>query len=838
LSRKPRPGVVASGNGNLQQPDRDEERLMSATWNVAQVAVLGAGTMGSRIAAHLANCGIPSCLLDIVPTQLTPQEQKKNRALSSTPVRNRIAQQGLEAALESRPPAFFTEEAARLITVGNFEDHLGWVAAADWIIEAVAENMEIKRSLWHQVAEVRKPGTVASTNTSGLSVARIAEGLPEEFRRHWLGTHFCNPPRYLHLLEVIPGPDTLPDVVERITHFADVRLGKGIIVARDTPNFIANRIGVFSTCLALSLVEQEGLTVEEADLLFHAAISWPRSALFGTLDLVGLDIFANAARTVYDNAPRDERREQLEIPAFVQTMLERGLLGNKSGSGFYRRPAKGGVASPSVDLAPDNILDLQTLEYRPRKQVGFTSLDAVRNADGREEKLRAVLQANDRAGNFLWKFLSQTFLYAVRRIPEIADSLVDIDRAMRWGYGWELGPFELWDAIGMAESVRRMERESVAIPDSIERMLRAGHRRFYEVRDGSLRSFDFDRGSHSPVRFPPGVLLLQRGPQTPPVIRGNPGSSLRDLGDGVGCVEFHSRMNVLGTDAFDIMDGSLTAPSDPFDALVIGNQGAHFSAGADLQHLLFLIQGGKWDTIDRLVSRFQQINLAIQYSLKPVVVAAFGQTLGGGCEIALAAPRVQAAAETYMGLVETGVGLVPAGGGVKNMLARLSDSLPPGADLLAATRELFRTIGTARVSSCADQARRLGFLRQADGITMNPDRLLADAKEAALELMRLGYRPSHPMPGNRIRVLGEAGLAEFRIALHLARQGGFITEYDAVVGGKLAQAICGGKLTGPATVSEQYLLDLEREAFLSLCGDLRTQARIAHTLKTGKPLRN
>ncbi|MBI4479343.1 MAG: enoyl-CoA hydratase/isomerase family protein [Acidobacteria bacterium] len=804
---------------------------LSANWKVGKAAVLGAGAMGSRIAAHLANCGIPTCLLDLSPTQLTLEEERKKLDLKSPQVRNRIARQGLEAALKSRPAAFFTEENSGLITVGNFEDHLSWVSDADWIIEAVAEDLEIKRILWQRVAPLRKPGSVASTNSSGLSIAEIAAGLPEEFRRHWLGTHFFNPPRYLHLLELIPGPDTLAEVLEAVTRFADLRLGKGVVVAKDTPNFIANRTGVFCTSLALRLAQQEGLTVEETDRQLNAVAGWPRSALFGTLDLVGLDIFAAAARTVYDRAPHDERRELFLLPEIITRMMARGLLGNKSGSGFYKRPPKSSGGEPLV-------LDLETFEYRPAKQGAFASLESASHAADTAMRWQLVLQSDDRASRFLWKFLSQTFLYAARRIPEIAQSVVDIDRAMRWGYGWELGPFELWDAVGVEETARRMESDGNAIPENVAAMLHSGHRHFYDSPTGSLRYFDFSRAAYSLASFSPGVLLLRGGPQTPPVLRRNEGASLRDLGDGVLGVEFHSKMNVLGMDAVEMAEAGLAEGASNFDALVIGNQGAHFSAGANLLHLLTLIRAGNWDELDRLVRRFQQMHQSIKYSSMPVVVSPFGQTLGGGCEISLAAPRVQAAAETYIGLVETGVGLVPAGGGIKEMLVRLSDSHPRSEELAPATRELFRTISLARVSSCAEDARQLGFLRDTDGITINPDRLLMDAKQTALELIRHAYRPAHPVPRHDIRVLGEGGLAVFRIGVHVARQGQFITEYDAVVLGKLAHVVCGGKLTGPATVSEQYLLDLGREAFLSLCGEAKTQERIQHTLATGKPLRN
>ncbi|MBI2820123.1 MAG: enoyl-CoA hydratase/isomerase family protein [Acidobacteria bacterium] len=799
-------------------------------WNVGKVAVLGAGTMGARIAAHFANCGIPAFLLDLVPSQLSPEEERKKLNLQSPAVRNRIARQGLEAALRGKPAAFFTAERQALIQTGNFEDHLSWISDADWIIEAVAENPEIKRTLWQRVVPLRKPGAVVSTNSSGLSIAGISAGFPEDFRRHWLGTHFFNPPRYLHLLEIIPGPDTLPEILESVSQFADLRLGKGVVVAKDSPNFIANRIGVFCTALALRLAQPAGFSVEETDRLLNVVVGWPRSALFGTLDLVGLDIFAAALRTVYDNAPHDECREQFRLPEIIEKMISRGLLGNKSGCGFYKRPKDAG--------GDTLVLDLESFEYRAPKKTPLAALESVREIPDTGKRLRTVLESEDSAGRFLWKFLSQTFLYAAHRIPEITHNVVDIDRAMRWGYGWELGPFELWDVAGVQESARRMEAENVAVPESVSTMLKSGHQHFYDAAGGSLRYFDLAQFAYAPAQFPSGILLLRGGPKTPSLLQQNEGASLRDLGDGVLCVEFHSKMNALGVDAVEMVHAGLAALERDFDALVIGNQGTHFSAGANLLELLSVLQAGDWDRLDKMVRRFQQMNQAIKYSPKPVVVAPFNQTLGGGCEITLAAPRVQAAAETYMGLVETTVGLVPAGGGAKEMLVRLSDSHASSEELLAATREVFRAISMARISGCAEEARQLGYLRSTDSITVNPDRLLADAKQAVLELVRQGYRPFHPVLRNDIQVLGEAGLAVYLVGLHIARLGGGITEYDAVVAGKLAHVLCGGRLTGPTTVSEQYLLDLEREAFLSLCGEARTQARIQHTLETGKPLRN
>ena len=706
------------------------------------------------------------------------------------------------------------------------------ISEADWIIEAVTENLEIKRSLLERVATFRKPGSVVSSNTSGLPVGRIAAGLPEEFRRHWLGTHFFNPPRYLHLLEVIPGPDTLPEVLAAVSSFADHRLGKGVVRAKDTPNFIANRIGVFSTCNIFRIMQEEGLTVEEVDRLTGAILGWPKSATFGTIDLVGLDILVAVTRNLFENTPNDECREMFRLPTFVETMLARGLPGSKTGAGFYQRLKK---SSGSGEILT---LDLETLEYRPPKKVQFPSLDAARNIEDLGQRIRMLLQSDDRAGRFLWKAMSATFLYAARRIPEIADRIVEIDRAMKWGFGWELGSFEMWDAVGVEESLRRMETDGFEAPENVRGMLLAGHKSFYLDSKQGTKYFDFRSCDYQLVEQAPGVLLLHGGSNATRIVRKNADASLIDLGDGVACVEFHSKMNAIGPEIINLVKASLHELSKSFDALVIANQGANFSAGANILLLLMEIRDENWDEVDAMVRSFQEMTLAIKYSAKPVVAAPFKLALGGGAEVVLAAPRVQAGAELYIGLVEAGVGLVPAGGGAKDMLLRAVDPLPPGAELLPAVSEVFQTIAYAKVSTSAEDARKLRFLRPGDGITMNPDRLAADAKQAALEIVREGYRPAYAGPRTDIRVPGEAGLAELKLGIYLARRGEFISEYEAAVAGRIAHVLCGGELTGPAVVSEQYLLDLEREAFLSLCGEAKTQARIQHMLQTGKPLRN
>ncbi len=800
-------------------------------WTVQRAAVLGAGTMGARIAAHLANCGVSAFLFDVVPAELTPDEKKKGLGLDEPAVRNHMAQAGLDAARQGSPAAFFLPEFSGRVTVGNFEDHLFWVGQADWIIEAVAEDLAIKRSLLARVAPLSRAGAVISTNTSGLSITRLAADLPEEFRRRFLGTHFFNPPRYLHLLEIIPGPDTLPEVADAVSEFADVRLGKGVVRAKDTPNFIANRVGVHSVCQIFRVMEEENLSVAEVDELTGPLIGWPKSATFGTLDLVGLDVFHHAMRTLLGNAPAEEPRDVLRLPEFAERMLTRGLLGAKTGSGFYKRSKQpsGGTEIQTIDPA--------TLEYGPRKKGTFAALELAGKIADTSARVRTLLQSEDAAGRFLRKVLCRTFAYAAERIPEIADRVLDVDRAMKWGYGWELGPFELWDAAGVPEFVEMIEKEELAVPENVTRMLASGALQFYST-NGTTRYFDFHEAAYRAVDQPSGAILLRGGANAPPVIRESADACLRDLGDGVACVEFRSKLNTIGPGVIAMLHTGLQELSRNFDALVIGNQGESFSAGANLAMLLQEIQEKNWGQIDQIIRQFQQLNVAIKYSAKPVVVAPFRMTLGGGCEIALAAPRAQAAAETYVGLVETGAGLVPAGGGAKEMLLRATDALPAGGDALGRVREVFKTISFATVSGSAEEARRLGFLRASDGITMNPDRLLGDAKQAALEMVRSGYRPSQAGPRSDVRVLGEGGIAELKIGVHQARRGGFITEHDALVAGKLAHVLCGGKLAGAAVVSEQYLLDLEREAFLSLCGEEKTQARIEHLLGTGKPLRN
>jgi 3-hydroxyacyl-CoA dehydrogenase len=763
--------------------------------------------MGARIAAHFANAGFPVDLLDIV--------------LPDRPKRNAATLAGIESAAKQRPVAFFTDSAKALIAPGNFEDDLGRVGRCEWIVEAVAENLEIKRSLWRRVAAVRAPGSIVSTNTSGIPLARISDGFDSDFRQHFLGTHFFNPPRYLHLAEVIAGAETRPEVLDWVAAFCDLHLGKGVVPCKDTPNFIGNRIGCFFGAKVALLTEVGDYSVEEVDALTGPLIGLPKSASFRLIDIIGVDVWVHVLRNLYEAAPLDPARELYRVPEIMQRMVERGWLGEKRGQGFYQRVGKG--ADKEIWA-----LDRKTLEYRLAQKVKFPAVEAVRGIEDLGQRLRALVAGDDPAGQFLWKLFRGFVIYAARMVPEISDRIVEIDRAMRWGYGFTLGPFELWDALGVPETVERMRREDCAIPENVERMLASGARSFYEAADcegePGTRYFDLNAGAYAELEKRPGVIVLGEIKRARGVVKSNPGASLVDLGDGVLCLEFHSKMNALGEDMVQMVAGALDEVNGGFQALVVANDGENFSVGANLMTVLLASQEGEWDALDTAIRRFQAACMAMKYASRPVVAAAFGMTLGGGCEVALHAARVQASAETYMGLVETGVGLIPAGGGCKEMLLRQGNA-----------KRAFDLIGSGKVSESAAHARELGFLRPGDGLSMNRERLTADAKAAALAMVA-GWSPG--MPRQDIAVQGEAGYATLKMSTKLAAEGGHITEYDCVVGEKLAYVLSGGRLTGTQHVSEQYLLDLEREAFLSLCGNAQTRERMQYMLKHGKALRN
>ena len=827
---------------------------------INSVAVLGAGTMGARIAAHLANAGVHCWLLDIAPSEPTPDERSRNLAITDPRVRNRIVRAGLEAAQKARPAAFFTPATSNRITIGNFEDNLAWCAQADWIIEAVAENLAIKRGLLQKVAAHRRPGTIVTTNTSGLPIHQIAEGFDDDFQRHWAGTHFFNPPRYMKLVELIPGPATSSEILDALADFCDRRLGKGVVRAKDTPNFIANRIGTFSMLTSLSLMARFGMSIEEVDACTGPAIGWPKSATFRTADIVGLDVLTSVVRNIYENTPQDESRELYRVPPLIEEMTRRGWLGEKSGRGFYQRVRKGPDKGGDAEILA---LDPGTMEYRPRQKARFASLEMARTIEDSRSRLQSILapviagqpgsptgaglagvgaeQPGDKAQQFLWALISETSLYAARRVPEIADSIADIDRAMRWGFGWELGPFEICDALGIEALTRRWTADGLELPPLFTRLLASGRKSLYESSAGEISAFDPAANNHRKVPEPPGLIILKSLKERSKEVARNSGASLIDLGDGVLCCEFHSKMNAIGDDITAMMQTGLKRLNTDFDALVIANQAPNFSVGANLMLLLVAAQEQEWDDLHDAVRRFQNANMALKHAAKPVVIAPQGMALGGGCEICLHGARIQAAAESYMGLVETGVGLIPAGGGSKEMIIRANEHAAGGEslDLFHAFKPVFETLAMAKVSASAEDARNLGLLRPADFISMNGDRLVADAKAAALALVEEDYRPALASPTEpSIRVLGEELIAGAKLAIHMMLRGEYISEYDAHVARKLANVLAGGPLTESQLVSEQYLLDLERETFVSLCGERKTQERVAHTLKTGKPLRN
>ena len=791
---------------------------------IHKVAVLGAGTMGARIAAHLANASIPCVLLDVLPGGAGPDDPK---------ARNRIAQSGLDAALKSRPPAFFVPEAARLITVGNFEDHLERVRECDWIIEAVTENREIKRSLYQKALQFLKPGTLISSNTSGISIQDLAGGMPDDFRRHFLGTHFFNPPRYMKLLELIPTSETLPEVLETLSNFGDRVLGKGIVLAHDTPNFIANRIGTFFTMAVLHRMAEDGYSIEEIDLLTGPVMGLPKSATFRTLDIVGLDVMVHVVKNLAEALPDDERRDLFALPDFAQQMHSRKLLGDKTGQGFYKKIK--GTSDGSSEILT---VDLDTFEYRERQKPRFPSIDMARNLEDVGKRVAALVDSPDRVGEFYRKVLGDTFHYAATRIPEISGNITSVDNAMKWGFNWELGPFELWDAVGVEKIAAQWRKENRSVPPLVESLLGSGGKTFYASSEGTKRVFDLAAKQYEPVDIPPGILLLSSLKDRKKEIKRNAGASLVDLGDGVVCLEFHSKMNTIGPDTVEMVHFALKALNDQFDALVIGNQAPNFCVGANLMLVLMTLQEDEWDEIHRMVRAFQNANMALKYAPKPVVAAPFGLTLGGGVEMALHSTRVRAAAETYMGLVETGVGLLPAGGGTKEMLVRALDAVPGGeqADPFTYVKEVFLNIGMAKVSGSAAEARRLGYLTERDSISMNRDRQIADAKQMALDLVKLGYRAG--VPRQDIRALGQGAFSTMKLGLHLMRRAERLSDHDVVVGTQIARVLSGGEFTSPQMVSEQYLLDLEREAFVSLCGQKKTKERIQFMLKKGKPLRN
>ncbi len=793
---------------------------------IKKAAVIGAGTMGAGIAAHLANAGVPCLLLDILPADLPRGQGDDPRA------RSRLAIDAMRRMGTGHPSGFMTPADEVLVTAGNIEDDLERIADCDWVIEAVTENLEIKRNLYEKIARHRRPHCIVSSNTSGLALSLLTEGFDESFRRHFLITHFFNPPRFMHLLEIVPGKDTLPGLVALVERFCDLRLGKGVVRAKDTANFIGNRIGVYVMGIGAQLMVEEGLSIEEVDAITGPAMGRPRTASFQLQDLVGVDISVVVMENSKRLLPDDESLARFEVPGVLRRMVEEGRLGRKSGAGFYKKVGKNIL-----------VLDVDTFDYRVPAEVSFASLQAAKAAGSAGERIRTLINGDDKAARYAWRLLSETLLYTARRIPEIADDIVSVDRALRWGFNWELGPFETWDAIGVEESVERMKADGQQIPPLVERLLESGHDSFYgliEDPGGVRRSyFDLSTASFRVVPSLPGVLDLDAVRERCSALWSTDDASIWDLGDGVLGVELHSKMNAISRETLETISESIDiAEGGDYAGVVLTGRGPNFSVGANLKLVGAAVEAGKWDEVEAMIRLFHRTALRMRYAHRPVVTATHGMALGGGCELALAAGRVQAAAESSIGLVELGVGVIPAGGGTRELACRAHERAPGDlpTSVFQFLRESFDTVANAKTSTSAEHARALGFLRDVDAISMNADRTLNDAKARVLSLAERGYRP--PRPRHAVRVAGRPGWAEFKVLLRQYQAGGFISDYDVHLGDRFAYALCGGDIDQENTVSEEYLLDLERQVFMSLLGEEKTQARIAHMLKTGKPLRN
>jgi 3-hydroxyacyl-CoA dehydrogenase len=807
--------------------EREAATMKTGRLLLRKAAVLGAGTMGSRIAAHLANAGVSVLLLDLPGAE---------------GARNSVADKAVDALKKSKPAAFYTPAAAARIRTGNFEDDLAQLAECDWVIEAVTEDLGIKQQLLARVAPHLQPHAFLTTNTSGIPVGSIASVLPEELRRRWFGTHFFNPPRYMRLVEVIPGPDTNPAAMASLSAFLDQNLGKEVVRARDTPNFIANRIGTFFILETLRVMEEEALTVEEVDALTGTAIGLPRTGTFRLADMVGLDILSHVARN-FAKAKQDAGG-QAALPPFLETMLERKWLGDKTGGGFYKKER--GADGKDARL----VLDLKTLEYQPSSKPKLPALDMAKSVDSLPERLRMLLTADqkkDKAARFHWKLLTRLWNYSADCLPEIADSAASIDAAMRAGYNWQLGPFEMWDAVGVAATVTRMQAAAERVSPVVETMLGSGAASWYG--DNGASSYDSATQRYQPVARPAGIARIASFRASNGVVRGNPGASLIDLGDGVASIELHSKKSAIGDDIIRLITKTLEPTSDAvrdFRAFVISSDGDNFSVGANLMQLLLAAQEGEWEDVDLTIRAFQRMTQSIKFCPRPVVVAPYALCLGGGTEISLHGARRQAHAELYMGLVETGVGLIPGGGGTKEFALKATDEavrafgdatrVTISTELVDTMKQAFETIALAKVSTSAAEAKSLNLLTADDGITVNRERLLLDAKAAAEALADAGYLP--PALRMEIPAAGESVLATLKLGAYMMQQSGYASDHDVKVAGHVAHILCGGRVAPGTRVTEQYYLDLEREAFLSLCGERKTQERIAYTLNSGKPLRN
>ncbi|HPC03732.1 MAG TPA: 3-hydroxyacyl-CoA dehydrogenase/enoyl-CoA hydratase family protein [Syntrophales bacterium] len=803
-------------------------------FEIRKAAVLGAGVMGASIAAHLANAGIPCYLLDIVPFELTEEDRKKGLTEKSPQWRNRFAVNGLENVRKSKPASFYAPAKAAMVKPGNFEDHLGWLADADLVIEAVVENLKIKQDLFAKVAKVVSPEAVVATNTSGIPIRDISANFGKDLKERFLGIHFFNPPRYMKLVEVIPGEQTKAEVVAFVSRFCEDVLGKGVVVCKDVPNFVANRIGVFDISNAIRIMMEKELAVDDLDAIIGKAVGRPGSSIFGTLDLVGLDVGYHVMNNLYNAVPDDEMREYFVPSDFMKQMMEKKWLGNKTRQGFYKRAKdeKGG----KVKL----VLDYRTMEYRPAGKPKFESVSAAKKTEGdMAARLKPFFLGKDAAAEVVREYLCRNFIYAANRIPEIADTIVAIDNAMKWGFNHELGPFEMWDAVGVPEAVEVMKKLKLPVPKKIGEMLKKGFKSFYARKEDGTYYYDFRTGKYEKMEDKPKIILLPPLKERKKVVRQNAGATLVDIGEGVACLEFHTKMNAIDQDIIQGIYDACDVVEKDFLGLVVANHSQNFSVGANIFMVLVAIQKGDWDLLDKLIREFQYANMRMKFCEKPVVTAPSGMALGGGCEISMHGAKCQPAGETYMGLVEVGVGVIPAGGGTKELMVRLTEGIPKGAvegglNLQQYYQKAFENIGMAKVATSAVEAMDLGYIRKTDGVSLNRDHQIWDAREVVIGLSHFYRKPEPAL----IPVMGENFTGMARSILFNMRAGNYISDYDFHVALKLAGILSGGSCAEGTFVTEDQVLDLEREAFLSLAGEQKTQDRIMHMLTTGKPLRN
>lgn len=797
--------------------------------NIRKVAILGSGVMGSRIACHFANIGVEVLLLDIVPKELTADEQAKGLTLENNKVRNRIVNAALESTLKANPAALYKASFASRIKTGNFDDDMPKIAEVDWILEAVVENLNIKKSVYDKVEQYRKQGTLVSSNTSGIPISLMAEGRSDDFKKHFCGTHFFNPPRYLKLFEIIPSPHTDPEVVKFHLHYGDLFLGKTTVLCKDTPAFIANRVGIYGIMEILHATEKLGLTVEDIDKLTGPVLGRPKSATFRTGDVVGLDTLVNVSNNLNAVLAHDEAKDLFKLPAFLQKMIENKWLGDKTGQGFYKKTKNEKGETEILSL------DLKTLEYKPQVKTKFATLDQTKTIDEPKQRLKVLVAGQDKAGEFYRLTFGGLFSYVSNRIPEISDEIYKIDDALKAGFGWEVGPFEMWEAIGIKEGATLIETAGKKSAPWVAEMLSAGHTQFYKWENGKKMYYDITAKTYKVIPGTEAFIFLDSTRKTNKVW-GNAGATLHDLGDGVLNLEFHSKMNTMGSEVIEGVNKAIDIAEKDFRGLVIANEGANFSAGANLALLLMYAMEQEWDEINMMVNTFQKTMMRARYSSIPVVVAPHNMALGGGCEMSLHADVLVAHAELYIGLVEFGVGLIPAGGGSKEFTLRASDAYGKGDIETNILQNYFMNIAMAKVATSAYEAAEMKIIRPQDKIVVNRNRQIAVAKEEVIELANAGY--TRPLERKDIKVQGKGGLAMFYVGASSMLRGGYISEHDEKISKKLAWIMCGGDLSYPQLVSEQYLLDLEREAFVSLCGERKTLERIQHMLNTGKPLRN